>query len=661
MKRFFTKTLQRQILIPFLALLIIGGLTIASISYKFSVDTTTKELVSSVEQQMFSLNDTFNIFFDAKESIARQFESDDVVVTLSENEMIDTFMRMAEADDAIDLIYFGKEEDGRIILDPSVEIDPRMDARNRPWYSNAVDNPDEVLWTEPYINNSNGEFVVSAAKAVAVDGDLLGVVAIDLRMDALIEIINQVHIGETGYAALIDQKGTILTHPDPSFVGTDVSSETYFEKIKANEADQGVIEYTLEGENKHMAYKINGKTGLIVVGTVYEKELAEKGAAILGPILITLLAVILVSIAITFFITRKITKPIKQLQGDMKEIENGNLSITIENDRNDEIGSLMTSVEAMKNSLRKIIFHVSEASESMSSQSEELTQSASEVKEGSAQIASTMQELSAGTETQAETSASLSEIMDDFVRKTSDAQENGAAVKEATDHVRSMTSEGRMMMQQSVTQMKSIDAMMKASIGKVKGLDTQSKEISKLVQVIKDIAEQTNLLSLNAAIEAARAGEHGQGFAVVADEVRKLAEQVSGSVEDITKIVHNIQAESNNVVNTLEQGYGEVDAGTKQIEVTGETFEQINTSIEGMAAKIDTISSNLSEIAHNSIEMNKSIEDVAAVSEESAAGVEQVSASAQQSSSSMEEVSNSAGALAEIAEELNEQVRKFKL
>lgn len=217
------------------------------------------------------------------------------------------------------------------------------------------------------------------------------------------------------------------------------------------------------------------------------------------------------------------------------------------------------------------------------------------------------------------------------------------------------------MMANSVSQMQSIDNIVKNSVDGVKELDVKSGEISKLVGVIASIAEQTNLLALNAAIEAARVGDQGKGFAVVADEIRQLAEQVSVSVVDITDIVNNIQSESAKLVVGLETGYEQVEKGTNQIQQTGETFNKISSSVESMGNAIKEISNRLAGNRSTTKNMSTNIEEIAGLSEQSAAGIEQTSATAQQTTSTMQEVSSSSEELANLAEKLSNLVERFKI
>ncbi|MFC2947690.1 methyl-accepting chemotaxis protein [Virgibacillus sediminis] len=374
------------------------------------------------------------------------------------------------------------------------------------------------------------------------------------------------------------------------------------------------------------------------------------------------LAVLILGILIAIFTSRSITTPLGIVMERMKSIADGDLSnqpLTIKS--RDEIGHLVTATNEMNSSMRELLQRISTVSETVSSQSEELTQSANEVRTGSEQIATTMEEIANGSETQANNASTLSMNAATFSAKVQEANANGETIHHSSQDVLKMTGDGSKLMQESVQQMNMIDQIVKESVEKVQGLDTQSKEISKLVTVIKDIAEQTNLLALNAAIEAARAGEQGRGFAVVADEVRKLAEQVANSVTEITGFVGTIQTESSGVVKSLQNGYAEVEKGTGQIQSTGETFGRINEAVSDMVSRIQTVTSNLADMSATSQEMSSSIEEIAAVSEESAAGVEQTSAAAQQTSSSMEEVSANSEDLAQLAEELNGLVRSFKL
>ncbi|WP_339217020.1 methyl-accepting chemotaxis protein [Ornithinibacillus sp. FSL M8-0202] len=371
---------------------------------------------------------------------------------------------------------------------------------------------------------------------------------------------------------------------------------------------------------------------------------------------------LLVGIIIIWLFANNIANPIKKVTEQVVHIADGDLTQEqLEIKSKDEAGQLAKATNDLQSKLKSMVQNIANASEQVSSQSEELTQSASEVKMGTDQVATTMQELASGSETQANHASELSSSMATYVERVEEANDNGEKIHDSSNEVLKLTGDGSQLMIQSVQQMTNIDQIVHESVQKVQQLANQSNEISKLITVIRDVADQTNLLALNAAIEAARAGEHGKGFAVVADEVRKLAEQTANSVSDITQIVEKIQTDTTGVVHSLQSGYTEVEKGTGQIKTTGETFEKINDSVKEMVANIQTVSDNLILIKSTSQEMNASIQEIASVSEESAAGAEQISASTQQTSSSMEEVATSSGELAKLAEELNDLVQHFKL
>lgn len=659
----FSNSLQSKILTPFLILILLTGGVIAFLSYSFSVKSTTKELTKNVESQMVTMNDTFELFFANMESVLERFSSNELILQNDRKKAKEVENILKETQDATPSMVsvFIGHASGDMIMYPVDEVSNDYDPRERGWYQNAVDANGDVVWTEPYVNASTDEIVTTVSQAIYKGSEFVGVVGVDVDVDTLIDMVNKVKIGESGYAIIFDDEGKYVAHPEEEYVGQDESEEGYYQNLVSS-GEQGVIEYQFDGEDKVMGFVKNETTDWIIGGTVYLEDFQKQAKSILVPIIISLFIVTALSVVISFISTRRITRPIKMVMRRMKSIASGDLSnedLSIRSQ--DEIGQLVQATNDMSNSMRTLVNQITNVSETVSGQSEELTQSANEVREGSEQISTTMEELATGSETQANSTSDLSAVMSQFTDKVDVAHANGERIQQSTGEVIDITGEGNELMNASKMQMQKIDHIVHEAVEKVQGLDEHSQKISNLVSVIKDIADQTNLLALNAAIEAARAGEHGAGFAVVADEVRKLAEQVAESVTDITGIVTNIQVESSDVAASLEKGYVEVEEGTNQIEATGDKFTGIHEAVTQMVNSISSVSDNLAHIAEDSQTMNRSIEEIAAISEESAAGIEQTSASSQQTSAAMEEVVGSSKDLADLAEDLNALVRTFTL
>ncbi len=382
----------------------------------------------------------------------------------------------------------------------------------------------------------------------------------------------------------------------------------------------------------------------------------------INTLIISILVSILTGTIIIVLISRSISRNLSKIVNALNRVSKGDLTVEkINYNGQDEIGELSTATDHMQYNLRNIIGEVTTSSFEVKNQGKALNQIAWEVKEGGEQIATTMEEMASGAEQQA---SSSDEIANSIIRLTElieQASKSSMALENSSKGILDATYKGNGQMEFSIGKMKEIDNIFKDSVIKVKQLEKNSDNITKLVQVINDISEQSNLLALNATIEAARAGEAGKGFAVVADEIRKLAEQSGNSVNEITNIVLGIQSESRSMAESLEEGYHQVETGTEQIKVTGQAFKEINDEVADMVNKIKDISQNINYISEDGNSVNKASEEIAAISQENSAGIEETVASIEHQNGSMETITENAKSLSNLAERLNEVITHFKL
>jgi methyl-accepting chemotaxis protein len=179
------------------------------------------------------------------------------------------------------------------------------------------------------------------------------------------------------------------------------------------------------------------------------------------------------------------------------------------------------------------------------------------------------------------TSASVEEINASVKEVEKSARES----TELAEGVRALAAEeGLKASNEAIDAMEAISGRVRSLIETIKNFGNRSKDIEKMLTVIKEVTEQTNLLSLNAAILAAQAGEYGKGFSVVADEMRALSERTSASTKEIAGIVKTIHSEIAGVTSSIEESMGFVERGKGNVykarESTGMIVEKAQRSAE---------------------------------------------------------------------------------
>jgi methyl-accepting chemotaxis protein len=466
----------------------------------------------------------------------------------------------------------------------------------------------------------------------------------------------------------------MVMHPTkPELNGKDISGSKdpngkyLFREMNTlcREKGEGYVEYMWPkpGEDKpvpKISYvRLFEPYGWVVGTGVYvddiKKAVAKKEAEINQMLFSTILkqvifmSLICLSIIVaTFFVAKRISKPVIEISLMLKEIAEGEGDLTrrIVVKTKDEAGELAHWFNKFIEHLQQMILQIKKNSGLLTSNAGEMT-SISDMMSGNAQ--DIFSKINVANRSSEEMNSNIQSVASAMEQTTTNINMVAGATEEMNSTINEIaknTSQASKITNEAVNQ----STMAKGNVDKLTNL---AREIGKITEIITEISEQTNLLALNATIESARAGEAGKGFAVVASEIKVLARQTSDATLKINEQINMIQ--------------GSTQLAGDNIHNISKIVDQVNEIVSGIAGAIEEQSVTTNEISHNVSqssegisEINENLSQTSSAAAEITNQVAEINSSAAEMSESCNRVNENAGKLNALAKNLNEMVNRFK-
>lgn len=577
--------------------------------------------------------------------------------------LILSLLIISSIDYAISLHEINRSND--IILKNSIETSMYEIKKN---YSYATG--DTALMNEEQAKQASlstiNEFVTGVA-ADADKSDADGTSSATLKADGERSVIS---LGNNGYFFITDSKGNIVYHPFlkeniynlKSKDGRNIIQDV----IKLAQSGGGSLHYSLTNKDSSVSESRTVYTEYfpewdwVVTAVIYDSDLLRGPSRILYTNAISLGIILVISLSIIVFFARRITSPIIKIAASLGRVSEGDLTVDkIYVKTNDETKLLSESVNHLIDRFHDMVMSITQSVGSLSSFAAELRSSYNLAAEANSAITASIGQIASASDVQVKeiyNGVSEMDALGDHIHQTADRSRNALSTADQT-----------LLLKDSG--LASVNALKAASLENnessreletvIGSMNRQAQEIGTIVTVIAQIAEQTNLLALNASIEAARVGEQGKGFAVVASEIRSLATGTAEAVDNISKMVFEVQHLSENAESYVKKNALSAENISNTVSHTENAFHQIAEELQKLGSDIKYIASSNNLINQKKDSMAALLKDFSKETEEVSSSIEEITSSSDQHTQVMENISDSVAMLHDMSESLAKMVSVF--
>ncbi len=530
----------------------------------------------------------------------------------------------------------------------------KIDSNKTAWFTNRE-----------YMDGKNsGKYAVSFGRQLlGTSMKSVGYVFVDLDYDYVTSSLQGIDMGSKAVVALVAPDGgeIVIQHGEIQESG----EKRFFDKefyISAMESSEESGSYYVHADGKKQLF-IYSKTnsGFMICSLIPESQILAQANMIMTVSVTMIIAALIIAVLIGGFLSMNISKAIKAIMDKLEMAASGDLRIHVGIKRKDEFGVLASSANTMIGNVKGLIEKTKRVSGRVDDSVETVTESAKELLRETKEITVAIQEIEKGVVQQAEDSEDCLKQMDSLSEKINMVYDNSDHIAKIADETNEIVETGMTYIHALKEDAGSTVSITHQVIEEILKLRESSKSISNIIGAINEIADQTNLLSLNASIEAARAGEVGRGFAVVADEIRKLAEQSVDAVNQIRKIVDDINNKTNDTVSIAQRAEDVVEVQGKSLENAEKVFNDIQLQFGKLINNLSSITSGIETISQAKTLTVDSIQSISAVAQQTAAASEEVTETVNRQLKQVEGLNLAAEDLADNSNHLSQAIDLFKV